>query len=256
MYIQDLIFECFQDTTFSRVEQSINQYLDALRYQGQILGREFPIAIKEGYFQLRLVTPESNSLHSSFLSDQGRLALQGLTQAGLLSPKIKLLGEDLNSQATCNTSPPWQILYTTYVHTCSPLRSGDDLSPIPLYRIPSIANGSQKQAIKWQEDWEACDQLQMNGSILEHGALAEISEVDSRLFRRGYDLTKRIEYLTKTPTYYYLYRVGGSSLAQELARPCPLCQQPWQLAQPALDIFDFKCDSCRLVSNLSWDFKQ
>ncbi|WP_204478423.1 DUF2310 family Zn-ribbon-containing protein, partial [Aeromonas veronii] len=21
------------------------------------------------------------------------------------------------------------------------------------------------------------------------------------------------------------------------------------------EIFDFKCDSCRLVSNLSWDFK-
>ncbi|MCE2593548.1 Zn-ribbon-containing protein [Motilimonas cestriensis] len=256
MYINDVIFECYQDTTFDQVERSINQYLDALRYQGQILGREFPIAIKDGYFQLRLVTPEPNSLHGSFLSPQGKKAIEGLKQAGLLSPKIKLVGEDLNSQASADTQPPWQILYTTYVHTCSPLRSGLDLSPIPLYQIPTIANGSQKQAIKWQEDWEACDQLQMNGSILEHGALHEISSTDSQLFRRGYDLAKRIEYLTKVPTYYYLYRVGGGSLAQEQARTCPRCQQDWRLPEPELDIFDFKCEPCRLVSNLSWDFKK
>ncbi len=106
-----------------------------------------------------------------------------------------------------------------------------------------------------QEDWEACDQLQMNGSIAEHAALHEIGEVGSRLYRRGSDLAKRLEVLTGIPTYYYLYRVGGVSAAEEKARPCPSCGGEWALAAPLHEIFDFKCDSCRLVSNLSWDFK-
>ena len=104
-------------------------------------------------------------------------------------------------------------------------------------------------------DWEACDQLQMNGSIAEHAVLHEISEVGSRLQRRGSDLARRLEGLCGIPTYYYLYRVGGLSAAGEKARPCPSCGGEWALAAPLHEIFDFKCDPCRLVSNLSWDFK-
>ena len=92
-----------------------------------------------------------------------------------------------------------------------------------LYRLPAVANGDHKQIIKWQEDWEACDQLQMNGSIAEHAALHEIGEVGSRLHRRGSDLVKRLEALSGIPTYYYLYRVGGLSVAEERNRPCPGC---------------------------------
>lgn len=257
MHINELTFECFQDTTFAQVEQSINQYLDALRYNGQILGREFPLAVKEASFTVRLVTPEKNSTHQQYLSPQGRRAIDLLHQAGVLSPKVKYIGPDLNSHASdaCEQRK-WQILYTTYVHTCSPLRCGDDLAPVPLYRIPPVANGSQKQIIKWQEDWEACDQLQMNGSILEHAALKEIGDIHSDVFRRGYDLSKRIQYVTKVPTYYYLYRVGGESLSAEQQRRCPMCDGEWALPQAHLDIFDFKCDTCHLVSNISWDHKK
>ncbi|MGL5288022.1 MAG: DUF2310 family Zn-ribbon-containing protein, partial [Aeromonas sp.] len=78
---------------------------------------------------------------------------------------------------------------------------------------------------------------------------------DSRLYRRGSDLAKRLEALSAIPTYYYLYRVGGISGAQERARLCPSCGGEWALTEPLHQIFDFKCDQCRLVSNLSWDFK-
>ncbi|VEI45758.1 Zn-ribbon-containing, possibly nucleic-acid-binding protein [Actinobacillus equuli] len=33
-------------------------------------------------------------------------------------------------------------------------------------------------------NWQACDQLQMNGGVLEQQALAQISEVDSELSQR------------------------------------------------------------------------
>ncbi|HHW4805782.1 TPA: DUF2310 family Zn-ribbon-containing protein, partial [Salmonella enterica] len=122
----------------------------------------------EGYFVSRVVCPEQDSLHPDNQSELVALAEQGLHQAGLLAPKLHLQGADLLSDSTdpCaeqGKRPSWMLLYTSFLHSCSPLRCGDHFAPIPLYRLPAVANGDHKQIIKWQEDWEACDQLQMNG---------------------------------------------------------------------------------------------
>lgn len=257
MYLSEVNFECYTDTTITRAEKAINLLLDSWRYHGQIIGREFPVVLKDAAFSVRVVCPEENSLLDSFQSKQVKRAKLALSEAGLLSPKLKNLGRDINSDDsdTCET-PSWQVLYTNYLQSCSPIRCGDHFTPIPLYHLPAVANGDHKQLIKWQEDWSACDQLQMNGSILEHSALIEMSDITSRLYRRGSDLTKRLEYLSKVPTYLYLYRVGGESLKTEKERCCPNCGGDWLLENTVHDIFDFKCDTCRLVSNISWDFKR
>ncbi|MBL1378314.1 Zn-ribbon-containing protein [Zobellella iuensis] len=256
MWVCELSFDCYQDIALAEAEPAIRQLLDALRYNGQILGREFPTSIHQGWLSSRVVCPEEDSLHPRHYSRQVEQAISRLHQVGLTTPRVQVKGQDLNSDTTDHCGArSWQLLYTSYLHTCSPLRCGEHFAPIPLYRIAPVANGDFKQVLKWQEDWEACDQLQMNGSILEHAAVGEIGEPDSRLARRGRDLAKRIEYLTQVPTFYYLYRVGGDSLAAEQERPCPGCGGDWKLAEPVHDIFDFVCDPCRLVSNLSWDFK-
>ena len=258
MFIKELTFECYKNTHYASVERAINNYFDMLRYNGQILGREFPIAMFEGWFVARLVCPEENSLNNLFNSPQVNQALERLTQAGLLAPKIKTIAEDLNSlECAQNAQPSWQILYTTFLDTCSPLRCGETLAPIPLYRTPqAISNGDRKSALKWQEEWINCDELQMNGSALSTFILKELGDIDSKLFYQGSNLCKRIENITNVPTYYYLYRVAGKSLEKEQQRKCPQCGGEWKLAEPLFDIFDFKCDNCQLVSNLSWDFKK
>ncbi|OZT82185.1 hypothetical protein CIK04_28415, partial [Vibrio sp. 03_296] len=99
------------------------------------------------------------------------------------------------------------------------------------------------------------DELQMAGACrAEHAALHEMCDVDQCLVqaRHGMILVV-IEYITKVPTYYYQYRVGGHSLAEEQARKCPKCGGEWLLDEPLHDIFYFKCDDCRIVSNISWD---
>ena len=108
--------------------------------------------------------------------------------------------------------------------------------------------------IKWQENWQACDQLQMNGSVLEKEALSEIAEVNSTLTKHGRYLATEIEKESGIPTYYYLYRVGGHSLKSEQQRCCPQCGGNWALETPLFDVIYFKCDQCRLVSNVSWNF--
>ncbi|WP_432453865.1 MULTISPECIES: Zn-ribbon-containing protein [unclassified Agarivorans] len=256
MYLAIIELECFADTTISQAEKAINQLLDCWRYNGQIIGREFPIVLKDAVFSVRVLCPEVDSLQENYQSQQVKHAKQALSEASLLSPKVKILGRDINADDSDNClSPSWQILYTNYLQTCSPLRCGEHFTPMPLYHFPAVANGDHRQLIKWQEDWSACDQLQMNGSILEFSAIQEISSTHSRLFQRGSDLCKRLEYLTKTPTYLYLYRVGGDSLLAESQRHCPSCNQPWRLTENLHDILDFKCERCRLVSNISWDFK-
>ncbi|MFQ6371281.1 Zn-ribbon-containing protein [Shewanella sp. YIC-542] len=257
MFVCELRFDCFANTTISLAESAINNLLEAWRANGQILGREFPVALHDGSFRVRLLLPEESSLANRCNSPWAKQALRQLSQAKLLTPREKLLGQDINSEISCTEPPSWQLLYTSYVHMCSPLRSGDNLLPIPLYQVPATFNGDHKQLIRWQTEWQACDELQMaSATAAEFAALHELSDIDSDLFRRGWDLRGRIEYLTKIPTYYYLYRVGGANRQQELQRPCPRCGNPhWHQAQPLLDLFHFKCDHCRIVSNLSWDFQ-
>ena len=168
---------------------------------------------------------------------------------------FQIVAEDLNSDITASETPSWQLLYTTYLQSCSPLHSGDTLQPIPLYKqlknIPHLA----MDTIKWQENWQACDQLQMNGSVLEKEALEQISSTETHLFKHGYHLAQEITRHSGIPTYYYLYRIGGESREAELHSHCPLCKRAWTLEQPLFDFLYFKCDHCRLVSNLSWHWQ-
>ncbi|USD65888.1 Zn-ribbon-containing protein [Vibrio sp. SCSIO 43136] len=256
MYITEISFELYRDTSMGEVEKSINYLLDCLRYNGQVIGRELPVAMEDGSFTARVVCPEADSLHPQFFSPQVKHAINQLADAGLLQPKVRVVGQDMNSDPSDEPhTPSWQVLYTSYLHTCSPIRCGDHFQPVPLYRLPAVANGDQKQIIKWQEDWSACDQLQMNGSVVEHPSLHEISSSKSLLFKRGWDLCRRMKVVSGIPTYLYIYRVGGVSKEEEQARVCPVCGGEWALESPIHGVFDFKCDECMLVSNLSWDFK-
>ncbi|MBL4830118.1 MAG: Zn-ribbon-containing protein [Aliivibrio sp.] len=257
MIVVELQFECFDNTTVTAVDQAINRLIEAWRYNGQILGREFPIVMGDGDFRVRVVCPEESSLQASYNSDFVNVSIELLSEAMLLFPKAKLLGRDINSEESAvDETPSWQVIYTTYLHTCSPLRSGDTLMPIPLYRNPATFNGDHKTVIKWQTEWQACDEIQMaDACAAKFAAVREISDIESDLFRRGWDIRGRIEHLTKIPTYYYQYQVGGKSLEEQRDRGCPKCGQAWRVETAIHDIFDFKCDDCRIVSNLSWDFQ-
>ncbi len=237
--------------------QAINKLIDEWRYNGQIIGREISLYVAkqedtEG-FGMRAVCPEQHSLLPEWNNQFVDKALEKVENLGLWLDNLQIIAEDLNAEITCTETPSWQMLYTSFVQSCSPLHSGDTLAPIPLYKqlkgVPHLA----KDIIKWQENWQAYDQLQMNAAALEKLALAEISNVDTRLFKHGYALRQQIEEVSGIPTYYYLYRVGGEDLVTEENRHCPLCQKPWKLQQNLFGVFDFKCDHCRLLSNIAWD---
>lgn len=266
MFTAELTFECYQDSTIDAVNDGITQLVDALRYNGQILGREFPTSMHEGVFVTRVVCPEEDSLQHKNHSEQVKAQLHTLADAGLLQPKIRITGMDLHSD---NTDPcesrDWQILYTHYLSTCSPLRCGEHLAPIPLYKVPTAASDDHQQLLRWQVDWSCADELQMHGTTLAEPCRETLTNWLSPLNQTGAKLAQEIELCSNIPTYYYLYHIGneiveggeeygdgGELDAQAKARRCPSCQGDWLLAEPIQGIFDFKCDSCRIVSNLPW----
>ncbi|PJG86331.1 Zn-ribbon-containing protein [Conservatibacter flavescens] len=263
MYITDVFFR-YNNTHASLLANQaylINQIIEQWRYNGQIIGREIPLfyAEQEGEhgFAVRVICPEQNSLLPDYNNIEVDLVLEQAEHAGLLFDSFQIVADDFNSDTTYRgNQSSWQILYTTYLQSCSPLHSGDDFLPIPLYKKLKNQPHLSMDIIKWQENWQACDQLQMNGAVLEQQALYEISHPDSNLFKHGYYLAQAIEKHTNTPTYYYLYRVGGENLHTEQQRRCPICQGNWRLEKPLFDLFHFKCDHCRLVSNLSWHYQK
>ncbi|MFD0965762.1 Zn-ribbon-containing protein [Seminibacterium arietis] len=259
MYLVEAFFKHQNDNLQQMADYTflVNNIIDQWRYNGQIIGREIPLFFAQLDQQLRLavkvICPEQQSLSFDFNNSEVSTAFENAESAGIFFDGFQLLAEDLNSDITHNgNTPNWQILYTTYLQSCSPLHSGDDFLPIPLYKQLQNIPHLSMDIIKWQENWQACDQLQMNGSVLEQQALAEISNTNSNLFKHGYYLAQEIERSTAIPTYYYLYHVGGNNFEQEKYRTCPLCHQKWLLDKPLFDIFYFKCDHCRIVSNMAW----
>ena len=92
MYIVELCFECYRDTSLGDAERAIVNYLDMLRYQGQILGREFPTSMHEGYFVSRVVCPEQDSLHPDNQSEQSNWLSSSSIKPGCWRPNSSCRG--------------------------------------------------------------------------------------------------------------------------------------------------------------------
>lgn len=77
-----------------------------------------------------------------------------------------------------------------------------------------------------------------------------MQKIDSYLSKDGIEICKKIEELTSIPTYYFLYNYRKSR-GDKSSRPCPICNNKWDLKEQLHNFFDFKCDICRLLSTKS-----
>lgn len=254
MYVCQLKFDCLDDVDISTAQQCISALLDAYRYNGQIIGREFPITLAQQQFTVTFVCPEKDALAIKNNNQEVDMKLGSLSTFDLSVPEFQLTGLESQSDFVDLCAEPKQmVLYSTFVQSCSPVRCLEHFSPIPLYKLPEA---TRHALIKWQESYGACDQIQMNElTEVEFAAVNQLSNPDSELMKRGRTLANEVSEQSKAQVYLYLYRVGGESLEQEKQRKCPSCGGEWLMPSPMFDLFNFKCDSCLLVSNISWDWQ-
>jgi len=241
----------------SEAQQDEIQWLcGTYRMDGHTLGRESPVAQQADQFIVFTLIPAEDAFDTATFNKYIQERLQKLSLVGLSQPIFNILGKDPSESSACACSKPYSfILFTTYLTLQSPLRCASCFSPVPLYRIPRFPSEDFHDIISWQSDYQSCDSLQMNCSTGERFATRQLSSYDSSLTQRGLQICMEIEKLTGKPVYYYLYRGTGKSHKGELERKCRHCGGEWLLKEPWHKLFDFRCDKCRLLSNVEWSFK-
>ena len=107
----------------------------------------------------------------------------------------------------------------------------------------------------WHHRYRVLDQLWTASDVGERFAYRQLSELQSDLSKLGRLVCRNVEKTAGIPTYYYLYRWYGRSVASEHRRSCPGCGRKWfaDESQRLSWFFGFRCDRCRLVSNIASD---
>lgn len=220
--------------------------LGCLQMNGQVLGRKYPISKDKNILSIYVGIPDTDSLCEKYNNKHVDDAI--LSLGGREAVTCIFVGEDHKLSNVCRCEKrEFLILFTTFIAAESPLTCGNCFGDIPLYKIPSIYNGEYYDIIKWEDNYQACDQLQMSCTVGEKFAVDQMERIDSELNRMGIEVCNKISEICKIPAYYYLYRGSGKSKEKERDRLCSRCGSPWLLAD-RLNIFDFKCDRCHLLS--------
>ena len=255
MFHIEVIFRYCCKPEEANVANGVYDLLAAWLRNGQVLDSDWPVTYGKSDCRVVVSCPERTSLSLRHANEYVLKSIDGLRSCGLLKPRSHVLGRGVESpKADRCKRPAWYMLMTNYMSHESPLVCGEHGLPVPLYRIPHTyeSDPSYWDVLCWQREWKCCDNLQMACGIGERSATRQIANPNSPLAVAGRDLCNRIEKLSDVPTYYYLYRGTGRSESAERKRPCPVCGKQWALAESLHGLIDFKCDRCRLVSNIAW----
>ena len=253
MYCAEMIFRVVKRRDDEQVADGINTLVEALQRNGQVLSDEWPIACARDRVQTYISIPERTSLQDRHANKWVRQARQKLL-ASLSPPQVRIMGREPDALDVCKCRDrSAYILLTDFLTLESPLRCANCFSPVPLYRIPHTSDcDTYEDIIFWRRNYQRCDGLQMGCTVGERFCTAQMARIDSDLSKQGLACCQRIEQVTGKPCYYYLYRYGGRSQRLERQRRCPRCGGAWLLDAPWHDKFDFRCDGCQLISNVSF----
>ncbi len=246
MFTARVYFSCPNDDLY----QTISWLLAAWYQNGQILASPTPTALGNGQLQVFLSIPEANSLAPDVSNRAVQETMGEYRRLADTLPEVHVLGEDPEGLRACGCpSRSGLILYTHWCSVDPPLRCLDCFDPVPLYRVPPINGDNHLNVLGWAGNYRACDALQMRVSVGERFGERQMATCDSALSREGRGLCAALENITGLKTYYYLHRMRGRNrIARERSR-CPGCGEAWMLAEGLHGLFDFRCETCRLLSN-------
>lgn len=162
--------------------------------------------------------------------------------------RAAVVGPHASGVATCACLERTEyMLFTRFLEEASPLRCGSCFGPVPLYRVPTEPGREHVDVLGWQDDYRACDTLQMHCGVGERFGERQMRDVGSALTRFGRELCASLELRLGAPVYYVLYdprlRLRGASPK----RPCPICGGAWLLAEPLHGFIRSRCEPCRLL---------
>jgi predicted nucleic acid-binding Zn ribbon protein len=255
MLAVELKFESKSTGAPEEKTDAIAWLLSAFVRNGNLL-EDFLVECGSGEWMAYGIAPARDAFRKSNWNKFVQQRIDGLSVANLRRPQIRFLGVVPETAPACRcVKPKGFFLFTTFLHIEPPLRCMNCNGVFPLYRLPPPASGEHSGLLAWKSSYKACDTLQMNCRVGERLGTRQMSDPESELSRLGLEVCREIEHLTGRPTYYYLHRGNGRSHSAETRRTCLVCGGRWLLKTSLHGKFDFKCDRCRLLSNIAWNLR-
>src|SRR3954453_12676128 len=102
MYDAQIHFDLQPTADRDEISDAVSWLLGALRMNGQICGKEWPIILGDGSCAIYVMLPAADALspdhHNSYVR---KIIAERLPQAGVSEPRITILGEDLDGDDPC-----------------------------------------------------------------------------------------------------------------------------------------------------------
>lgn len=253
MFAVELKFEVQARGAADERTDAITSLIGALERNGNLVNG-YVVSGESKAWTVHAIAPGRDAFHKSNWNESVRQSMGGLARVNLKGPRIRYIGKIPETSFTCQCAAPTGFyLFTTFLDVEPPLRCIRCNGTVPLYRLPSSQTGEHSRLLSWQSNYQACDTLQINCGFGERFGERQMSDPASGLSRLGLAACRKIEGLTGRPVYYYLYRGDAArSRVNELSRRCPTCGGQWFLKKPLHGKFDFRCDHCKLLSNIAW----
>lgn len=250
MYIQEILVLINSEVDKDELVEEFNVLMSHYRGNGQKQGKIETQYINGNILISLPYTLEKHSLDFKFNNHYVNKQIEKIEN--LCNSKILISNkgksyDSYKSPCVCEKSE-YYILITNYITIESPITCGTCNKSVPLYRLPKYDGHDYGPILSWESNYVSCDTLQMNCEVGERWALNQMENVKSTLTKQGLKICQTLETLTHTPTYYYLHNYRNNNSAMKV---CPNCNNKWLLKDRLHNLYDFKCDKCRLVSTIS-----
>ncbi|VAW36445.1 hypothetical protein MNBD_GAMMA01-191 [hydrothermal vent metagenome] len=234
-----------------------SNYIYFLERNGQIVKGNHQMIINGNTLRIPVICFEKDSLRLKNCSIYNKEQIQKLEQLAGSKITFELRGRDGENP---NYSVPQNSSF--YILRCgweSPLLCGNTHRPIPLYSIPHTDHGGVDfdNITFWNQDHERLYGLWLSSREYEVFAQDQLQHIHSAINKRGRKICAKIENLTGIPSYYFLFNYRNLSEQDDKNRKCPVCHKKWSIkGKTSTDFIAFKCDNCRLVSELTTNSDQ
>lgn len=231
-------------------------FFDGLYKSKQIINEEYLYEPIEGGLSLLIYCPEVFSIepqNATMYTKKWKVKLEQELNSNF---EFKYLGTNL--QYGKYSIPEKSNFYILNYRGFSPIIDGDSKESIPYYKIPYTNHNKDcyDDLNSWERNYRRVIGLWHNG-LDDKWTLKQLQNFDSELNKEGISCSKRIEELTGVPTYYFLFNDRNWSLKKDLNWKCPSCGGNWIIPGKTYhDWYAFKCDACRLISELSPNIKE
>lgn len=227
------------------LKDDVLSLVSLMRNNGQIVSDSDVCILEGNTVYIDVICPEVDSLavKNSNIYISNLIGKVNLEYNTAFSYRTIDKSESVNGSLLYENAP-FFILHWEYY---SPLKSGSDFDPIPLYFFPySYRDKNSYNDIGfWWNNYINIYRVWRSGEIDEQIFYSYLSDINNPLNMQGLKICRNLEGLVYKDCYYYLFHYGDTRQAPN----CPSCGEEWELEVPFLSQFHFKCDRCKIISN-------